>query len=394
MQKYTVFYFLFILCICNITNIVGAQNLYPQLSQFNKEVSSLVDNSVQSIVSLTVFAKTHMNVRVFARPEQEQQAIEVKSKRIEHEKQVGNGTGFIISKDGYIVTNYHVVAPIIDNIRVPVSKIRVTLSDQKTVYTAQLIGADPDSDVAVIKINANSTLQAIQWADSDNTNIGEFALTIGNALGAEHTVGFGIISAVSRKKPNVSREALLGDLSYIQTYAQINPGNSGGPLINMNGQVIGITSFIQIAPHSPGFAIPSNYAKQVVQDIINVGYVSRPSLGITVSKPAVQIKDIFSLFAMEDELQTKESYAPGIFIADVKPNTPASQAGLHKGDIILTLNNKKITNPVEFIRTIRTQPSGTQFVLQVQRFNKNLIEDLTIRSINTRSYKQIGSDPE
>jgi serine protease Do len=234
-------------------------------------------------------------------------------------------------------------------------------------YVAQIIGQDEDSDIAVIKVNA-SGLRPIEWGDTSLIRAGEFALTIGSSLGADHTVGFGIISAVSRKKPQVSREAFFGDLEYIQTYAQINPGNSGGPLINLKGEVIGITSFIELAPHSPGFAIPANYARKVVSSLIKDGIVKRPAVGLYI----VNLNSN-NLIGNSDNLDQNQS---GVLVRDVLKGGPANQAGIEIGDLITKVNGQDIKLPQEFTHSIRTSPVGSVFNLEIQRGKQKINTNL------------------
>lgn len=281
-----------------------------------------------------------------------------KPKIVSFETKAGDGSGFIISPDGYIVTNQHLLTINIKNQKVRASKIEVILYDGKK-YVAEIVGEDEDSDIAVLKIQAKN-LKPIQWADSIKVRPGDFALTIGSSLGADHTVGFGIISAVSRKKPQAQViEALTGDLEYIQTYAQINPGNSGGPLINLNGEVLGITTFIEIAPHSPGFAIPANYAKKVVSAIIADGRVKRPAVGIYLLPSSIVNSNNYS--DLPDEA------LEGVFVKEIMPNGPAEKAGIRAGDIITKLGETKINNPLEFTHLIRSNPVSTSFKVELYR---------------------------
>lgn len=284
----------------------------------------------------------------------------------------GDGSGFIISKDGYIVTNYHVVNPpsaMDAKKKVKASKIDVVLYDGKH-YTAELVGEDEDSDLAVIKINTNTPLQPIQWGDSSIIRAGDFAITIGCSLGADHTVGFGVISAVSRKKPNLGisgtvKEALVGNLEYIQTYAQINPGNSGGPIINMKGEVIGIANFIEKAPHTPGFAIPSNYARELINALIKDGVIKRPSLDIGLRVLADEKNYLTNLTA-----EVLDKKILGCLIDEILPNGISEKAGLKEGDIIISFENKPLDTLAkyyEMIYQIRNQPVGSTFKLEALR---------------------------
>ena len=329
-------------------------------------VSELAEKQAPSVVSLEISAKEKKKIPSFL------DSIDYGGFKIqryttkikEQEAKIGDGSGFIISSDGYIVTNQHVISPSVNNIKIQPSKIEVIMYDGKR-YLAEVIGEDEDSDIAVIKIKANN-LKPIQWGDSSLVKAGEFGVTIGSSLGADHTVGFGIISAVSRKKPQVSREALFGDLDYIQTYAQINPGNSGGPLLNMKGEVIGITSFIQLAPHTPGFAIPSNYAKRIATALIADGKVKRPAvgLGLTIVRKS-------SSNSSEDP-NSENNFAA--LVTEVLEGGPASKAGFKAGDIISKVNGKDINLPQDFTHEIRSYPVGSNFTVEVLRNNNKKVE--------------------
>ncbi len=282
-----------------------------------------------------------------------------KPKIVSFETKAGDGSGFIISPDGYIVTNQHLLTLTLNNQKVRASKIEVILFDGKK-YIAEIIGEDEDSDIAVLKIKAKN-LKPIQWADSSKLRPGDFALTIGSSLGADHTVGFGIISAVSRRKPQAKViEALTGDLEYIQTYAQINPGNSGGPLINLNGEVLGITSFIEIAPHSPGFAIPANYAKKIVSSIIADGRVKRPAVGIYLL-PSSYVNNAYN------NSETNDEALEGVYVKEIMEGGPSDKAGIKAGDMIVKVNGNKINNPLEFTHLIRSNPVNTNFAVELYR---------------------------
>ena len=321
-------------------------------------VADMCDEAAQSVVGLKILVEGKRKVGLVSKAttSQGEEILKIEPKVLSFESKVGDGSGFIISKDGYIVTNAHVVTP---DLKGKTMKIQAVLSNNKT-YTAEIVGVDEDSDIAVIKIAGADDLNPIKWGNSSEVRPGEFAVTIGSSLGAEQTVGFGIISAVSRKKPNVSKEAFFGDLDYIQTYAQINPGNSGGPLINMQGEVIGITSFIQVAPHSPGFAIPSDYAKNIVAELIKEGYVKRPSIGISI----LPISSILGPFFGETSNNEQDG---AVVVQEVKPSGPSEKAGIRPGDIILKIDGKAVESPATFIHEIRANPVGTRFQLDIFR---------------------------
>ncbi|MDX1918097.1 MAG: trypsin-like peptidase domain-containing protein [Candidatus Caenarcaniphilales bacterium] len=331
---------------------VLADTVPPELFG-GQAIADLAEKAFPSVVSLEISVKGKKALPFISENPSDRGSFRVVPKVLSIESRVGDGSGFIISTDGYIATNYHVINPRLNGRDVKASKIEVVLHDNRR-FTAEIIGEDQDSDIAVLKIKA-SNLKPIQFGDSDKLRPGEFAITIGSSLGAEQTVGFGIISGLSQKKPQVSKEALLGDLDYIQTYAQINPGNSGGPLINLNGEVIGITSFLQIAPHSPGFAIPSNYAKRITSALIADGKVRRPAVGIYLTMPR------------GDLLPIDEDQKLGAFVQEVLEDGPADKAGIKNGDLITKIEGVEIKSPIEFTHEIRTKPVGTTFKIEVYR---------------------------
>jgi S1-C subfamily serine protease len=349
--------------LCGFVPAVQAQ-AYPFQTD---SVANIAQKAAPSVVSIEVSVKGKRTISsvsdVFdlggAR------ILKLKPKVLNTEAKVADGSGFIISKDGMIVTNFHVVNPASPSnpkVNIKASKIEVVLYDGQR-HIAKLIGEDKDSDIAIVQINAKN-LQPIDWGDSAKVRPGDFAVTIGSSLGADHTVGFGVISGISRKKPEIGlAEAQVGDLDYIQTYAQINPGNSGGPLINMNGQVIGIANFIERAPHSPGFAIPSNYAKVIATTLVQDGRIRRPSIGAHLYP--YQDKNI-----LNQQAQTGPSkQILGAIIIETLENGPSDKAGLNAKDVITKFGGKPVGSLDEFlqmIHLIRTKPVGTVFEAEVK----------------------------
>ncbi len=236
-------------------------------------------------------------------------------------KEQSLGSGVIVSGDGYIITNNHVVEQ--------ADEIRVTLLD-KRAFDARIIGADPKSDVAIVKIGAKD-LQAIRWGDSDKLRVGEFVLAIGNPYRLSHTVTMGIISAVGRANVGIADYE-----DFIQTDAAINPGNSGGPLVNIKGELIGINTAIFSRSggyQGIGFAVPSNMARLVMDQLIRDGKVTRGWLGVSIQELTPELSRKFGL---------KKS--KGALVGDVVGGGPAEKAGIKSGDIILEFNGKKVKN--------------------------------------------------
>ena len=264
------------------------------------------------------------------------------------EKIVGGGSGIIFKADGTILTNNHVVKD--------ASKITVKLYNGKE-YSAEILGQDPQTDVAVIKIKPDETLTVAKFANTDEVEAGQWCMAIGSPLGLEQTVTVGVVSAVGR---NGLGAAAIED--FIQTDASINPGNSGGPLVDITGKVIGINTLIYTAPGSGiSFAIPSNLAVKVAEQIANGGSVSRPYLGI-------------SMVAVTDEL--KEHYdldnKHGAVVMEVTKDSPAGKAGFRKMDIIRKFNGKEIASTEEVQKFIFSQKVGSEVKAEVLRNGKTV----------------------
>jgi Do/DeqQ family serine protease len=257
----------------------------------------------------------------------------------------GLGSGVIVREDGYILTNHHVIDG--------ADKIQVDLYDNRTLE-AQVVGSDAPSDLAVLKVNA-SGLPVLALGDSDRTRVGDVVLAIGNPLGVGQTVTMGIISAKGRQTglSNGSFE------DFLQTDAPINRGNSGGALVSTNQELIGINSQI-LSPSGGsiglGFAIPSNMARTVMEQLINNGKVRRGQLGVTVLK-----------IPSEQASQLGVTQGPGVVVYQVQSGSGADRAGLKRGDVITALNGTAITDPNTFRNSIAGTPPGTEVTLTVKR---------------------------
>ena len=241
-------------------------------------------------------------------------------------EQKGSGSGVIIRPDGYIVTNNHVVNG--------ASKIQVTLNNNEQ-YDATVVGTDPATDVAIIKVNADN-LPTIPMGDSDQLRLGEWVLAIGSPLGVQlrSTITAGIVSAKGRSMPDYSGEFKIE--SFIQTDAAVNPGNSGGALVNKKGELVGINTAIvsQTGAYSGySFAVPVNIVKRVVEDLIDYGSVKRAVLGITMGSVDKKIAD-----------EMKLSSVSGVYINEVLKGSAAEKAGLRKNDVIVAIDGQKITD--------------------------------------------------
>ena len=267
----------------------------------------------------------------------------------------GLGSGFIISKDGYVVTNNHVVDR--------ASKINVYLSSKKEPYEAKLIGSDEQLDLAILKIDAGNNLPFIEFGDSNKIEVGSWVIAIGNPYGLDHTVTVGVISAKGR--PITINGNEYKDL--LQTDASINPGNSGGPLLNLQGKVIGINTAINAQGQGIGFAISSSTVTQVLDQLINNGKVIRPWLGVYLQPVTEELADYFGLTKPE-----------GALISAVAENSPAQKAGLQRGDIILEYNKKKINTPDTLAKEVMNTKIGEKVILLVFRDAKTIYVPITI----------------
>ena len=264
---------------------------------------------------------------------------------------VSQGSGFVFSsKDGllsdrtYILTNYHVVEG--------AEKINVKFQDGRE-FEAEIKGADPKSDVAVIKIKAGG-LPALKWGDSSSLEVGEWALAIGNPFGLSHTLTVGVVSAKGRTSLGISDYE-----DFIQTDAAINPGNSGGPLVNLDGEVIGVNTAIVSRSGGymgAGFAIPSNLARSIAQQLIDNGEVVRGYLGVVIQQLTRDLAESFDI---------KETQ--GILVAQVSEDTPADKAGLEAGDVIVSYQGRPVTDIGDFRNRVALTPPGSRESLIIIR---------------------------
>jgi serine protease Do len=259
----------------------------------------------------------------------------------------GNGSGVIMSEDGLVLTNNHVIKGADD--------ITVTLNDQRK-FKATVVGRDPMTDIAVLRLNNAKNLKPAKFGDSSHLRPGEWVLAIGSPLGFDHTVTVGIVSAMARQVPDIN-----SNVEFIQTDAAINPGNSGGPLVNLRGEVIGINTAIAGSGQNIGFAIPVNTVKRISQDLAAGGKVTRPWIGV-------------SMVALTPNLSKSlgvSETTKGVIVSQVYPDSPAYRAGFQQGDIIQRIDGKPVVNPKDVQETIRAKPIKSQLNLQILR-NGNL----------------------
>ncbi|TAL06042.1 MAG: Do family serine endopeptidase [Verrucomicrobia bacterium] len=257
------------------------------------------------------------------------------------------GSGVIVSEDGYILTNNHVVEG--------ADEIKVVLADGKTKYEARVIGRDPQTDVAVIKVDAKK-LPAMTLADSDQVEVGDFVLAVGNPFGVGQSVSQGIVSAVGRGSGILGEH---GFEDFLQTDAPINPGNSGGALVDVEGRLVGINQSIVSrsgGSSGVGFAVPINLARSVMERLVSDGKISRGYLGVS-------IQSVTPALAKRFKLDTEE----GAFVGGVSPETPAAEAGLKEGDVITELDGKKVADSRHLRLMIAQTPPKTKVNLKVIR---------------------------
>ncbi|MEA5534741.1 HhoA/HhoB/HtrA family serine endopeptidase [Crocosphaera sp. XPORK-15E] len=269
--------------------------------------------------------------------------------------QRGTGSGFILSQDGKILTNAHVVDG--------TNEVTVTLKDGRT-FTGKVLGTDPVTDVAVIKIEADN-LPTVKAGNSDNLQVGEWAIAIGNPLGLDNTVTTGIVSATGR----LSSQVGVGDkrVEFIQTDAAINPGNSGGPLLNARGEVIGINTAIIKDAQGIGFSIPINKAEEIAKKLIATGKVEHPYLGIQMVEITPEIKE-----KLQETEGIKVNSESGVLIVKVMPNSPADRSGLKAGDVLQSIEQQPLKNPGEVQQAVDKVEVGETLPLQIERNGNSL----------------------
>jgi serine protease Do len=261
-------------------------------------------------------------------------------------EQRGVGSGFVMNREGYILTNNHVVED--------ADQIKVKLANGKE-YEGKVVGRDPKTDLALIKINGSSDLQPLNLGNSDDLKVGSWVVAVGSPFGLEQTVTAGIVSAKGR---------VIGSGPYdnfIQTDASINPGNSGGPLINMKGEVVGINTAIIASGQGIGFAIPINMAKEIAPQLQEKGHVTRGWLGVSIQEMTPELAKSFGL---------KEK--KGALVAEVVSGSPAEKAGIEQGDVIVEFDGKEVTDSKDLPRMVASTPVGKAVTIKLSRSGKVL----------------------
>lgn len=280
------------------------------------------------------------------------------------------GSGFILSEDGYILTNEHVVSG--------AEQIKVRLTDQR-VFPGKVIGVDPKTDVAVIKIEADGPLPVAVLGDSDRLKVGQWALAIGNPFGLDSTLTVGVISATGRTDIGIEDYE-----NFVQTDASINPGNSGGPLLNIYGEVVAVNTAIVASGQGIGFAIPINLAKLVADQLINSGEVTRGWLGVSIQPLDADLAASFGL-----------DRVTGALVTGVLPGTPAEKAGMQRGDVLLSFDGKPVRSVKELQLLVASSPLEKELLIEVLREGTRLVLKVVIvaRDAEAQPVKQGDLEP-
>lgn len=336
--------------------LVVTQSDHPKLitpvDKYNF-VTKVVDASDSSVVRIN--ASRHLSSQPISQnlPPALRHLVPPNSDKVEQ----GTGSGFIVSSDGLILTNAHVINK--------ADKVTVTLKDGRA-FAGKVIGSDTLTDVAVVKIDSED-LPIVTLGDSNQLKIGEWAIAIGNPLGLDSTVTTGIISATGRNSNQIG----VSDrrVNFIQTDAAINPGNSGGPLLNSQGQVIGINTAIIQNAQGIGFAIPINQAKNIAEELIAHGKVEHSFIGIQMASLTPEIKA---------KIQQNKQINKGVIILQVLPNSPAQTAGLKPGDIITQIEGKTVAEAIEVQQLVEKAAVGDNLSIQIIRQDKNIDLDVSV----------------
>ena len=360
-------------------NTVGA------LMELDKAMETLAARVTPAVVNVTVTSRTKPGGSAENQLPQDMQQffgqggpfgqffgphMQQRQPQIEH----GMGSGVVISPDGYIVTNNHVVDGAVD--------VRVTTSNRR-VLKAKVIGTDALTDLAVLKVDAND-LTSAPWGDSKQVRQGQTVLAFGNPYGFRFTVTRGIVSAINRANPDPTNPSKPGE--FIQTDAAINPGNSGGPLVDARGQIVGINTFL-VSPSGTfsgmGFAIPSQIVRPTVETLIRYGKVSHGHIGIGIADVTPENAKFFS-----------DSTASGAVVTQVDADSPGGKAGLEIGDVITEIDGQKVTDAGELQVVVGQKQPDTKIELTVLRNGKTMKIPVTLEELGSRTAEANGASAE
>ncbi|MBK78067.1 MAG: serine protease [Flavobacteriaceae bacterium] len=337
----------------NYSNSIPVNYLYSNKNSISTDFTVAAEKTIDAVVHVKNTSISSSNTPSWYRFFYEEEN--------EIPERIGTGSGVIVSPDGYIITNNHVIDGY--------SEIEITTNNNKS-YKASLIGTDPGTDIAVLKINADSMLPYISFGDSDNTKIGEWVLAVGNPFNLNSTVTAGIISAKSRDLNKYDNK----NESYIQTDAAVNKGNSGGALVNTNGQLIGINTAISSVTGGfvgYSFAVPSNVARKVFEDIIEFGDVQKGLLGVIGQALNSDVAEKFGVFETE-----------GFYINEIEKGFGADISGLKPGDIIKSIDGLKINKFADLSGYLSTKRPGQKVSIKYIRndLEKNVM--VILKKIN------------
>ncbi len=336
---------------------------YTGMVDFTAAASATVDAVVHvKIRSQYSVAENPIYNFLFGRPNDQQQEMPV----------VASGSGVIISRDGYIVTNNHVVEG--------ADVLEVTLDDNRT-FTAKVIGADPTTDIALIKIDGDN-FPFIPWGNSDNLKVGEWVLAIGNPFNLASTVTAGIVSAKARNINIINKSTAIE--AFIQTDAAVNPGNSGGALVNVSGELVGVITAIASPTGSfsgYSFAVPERIARKIVSDLMEYGSVQRAFIGISIN-------EVTSEMAQKNGVTSLK----GVYVSSVADGGAADEAGIKAGDIILKVNDVEVNKVSELQEQIGRYRPGQQISVTVLHGEKTRTMNLTLRNIDGGTSLQVQAD--
>ncbi len=350
---------------------------YRSIQERQQQIQQVANIAATVPVNLdfTEVAQRAINSVVYIQSHYDSRLVTQGMYRFQQGPAVASGSGVIISDDGYIVTNNHVVEE--------AAEIEVTMEDNRS-FEAKVIGTDPTTDLALIKIEATD-LPFLPYGDSDEVKVGQWVLAVGNPFNLTSTVTAGIVSAKARNIGILRDENNLQIESFIQTDAAVNPGNSGGALINIQGELVGINSAIASSTGSYtgySFAIPVNLVKKVMDDLLEFGVVQRGLLGI-------QIRDVNAQLAEEEDLDIYE----GVYVAAVNEGSGAEEAGIKQGDVITAVNGKPVRNTSQLQELVAIHRPGDKVTVTLIRDGKEKILTATLHNMegNTGIVKRTSS---
>lgn len=342
-----------IFLMCVFFNVQAGTAGEPQISQLAEKAGPAVVN-ISTVKMIDVSKRLHRFFSPFPEGHPFNRFFEPFQGMPQKKKTHSLGSGFIISSDGYIVTNHHVVAK--------AEEVQVSLQDSEKSYKAEVIGTDQETDLALLKIEAERDLPTLEFGSSEDMQPGQWVVAIGNPFGLSHTVTAGIVSAKGR-----SIGAAGPYTDFLQTDASINPGNSGGPLLNMQGKVIGINTAIVPQGQGIGFAIPSDMAQNVISQLKKYKEVRRGWLGVTIQDVD---KNTAKALGLSEE--------KGAIVASVQKGDPADKAGVKSGDVILKVNGQAIEDSRELSQIIGQLKPGAKVDIQIWRQGKTKDVQVTL----------------